>query len=77
MSEADVGEGAGERQSLAFATLVFGNQAVLFALRERRMWSSGPGGWVLAAAAAGRRRRIGRTGMTGENGADGPERLAG
>jgi H+-transporting ATPase len=40
-------------QTLAFVTLVFGNQAALFVLRERRrMWSSKPGTWVLASSAA-------------------------
>jgi H+-transporting ATPase len=42
-----------ELQTLAFVTLVFGNQAVLYVLRERRsMWSSRPGAWVLASSAA-------------------------
>jgi H+-transporting ATPase len=46
------GLSAGELQTLAFVTLVFGAQAVLFALRERRhMWSSRPSRWVLAASA--------------------------
>jgi H+-transporting ATPase len=45
--------GAGELQTLAFVTLVFGNQAVLYVVRERRhMWSSRPGNWILAASAA-------------------------
>lgn len=44
----------GELQTLAFVTLVFGNQTVLYVLRERRsMWSSRPSKWVLAASAAG------------------------
>jgi H+-transporting ATPase len=39
-------------QSFAFVTLVFGNQATLFALRERRaFWQSRPGAWVLASSA--------------------------
>jgi H+-transporting ATPase len=39
-------------QTLAFAILVFGNQAALFVLRERRhLWSSRPGAWVLASSA--------------------------
>jgi H+-transporting ATPase len=43
----------GELQTLAFVTLVFGNQAVLYVVRERRrVWSSRPGNWVLAASAA-------------------------
>ena len=42
-----------ELQTLAFVTLVFGNQAVLYVLRERRrMWSSKPGNWVLASSVA-------------------------
>ncbi len=41
-------------QTLAFVTLVFGNQTVLYVLRERgRIWSSRPSHWVLAASAAG------------------------
>ncbi|HAL39892.1 MAG TPA: plasma-membrane proton-efflux P-type ATPase [Polaromonas sp.] len=45
--------GAGELQTLAFVTLVFGNQAVLYVVRERRrMWSSKPGNWVLASSVA-------------------------
>jgi H+-transporting ATPase len=44
---------AGELQTLAFVTLVFGNQGVLFVLRERgRLWSSWPSRWVLASSAA-------------------------
>ena len=43
----------GQLQTLAFVTLVFGNQAALYVLRERRkLWSSRPGTWVLAASAA-------------------------
>ena len=42
-----------ELQTLAFVTLVFGNQAVLYVLRERRhLWSSKPSNWVLASSAA-------------------------
>ena len=38
--------------TLAFVTIVFGNQAVLFALRERRrMWYSRPSAWVIASSA--------------------------
>jgi H+-transporting ATPase len=41
-----------ELQTLAFTTLVFGNQALLFALRERRrLWSSWPSAWVVASSA--------------------------
>jgi H+-transporting ATPase len=40
-------------QTLAFVTLVFGNQAVLFVLRERHhMWTSRPSNWVLASSVA-------------------------
>jgi H+-transporting ATPase len=40
-----------ELQALAFVTLVFGNQAVLYAVRERRrMWASRPSLWVLASS---------------------------
>lgn len=43
----------GELQTLAFVTLVFGNQSVLYVVRERRsMLSSKPGKWVLAASTA-------------------------
>ena len=40
-----------ELQTLAFVTLVFGNQAVLFVLREQHhMWSSRPSNWILASS---------------------------
>ena len=43
----------GELQTLAFVALVFGNQAVLYVVRERqRLWSSRPGNWVLASSIA-------------------------
>jgi H+-transporting ATPase len=45
--------GAGELQTLAFLTLVFANQGVLYVLRERgHMWNSRPSNWVLASSAA-------------------------
>ena len=48
-----LGLGTGELQTLAFVTLVFGNQAVLYVVRERRhMWRSKPSKWVLASSAA-------------------------
>jgi hypothetical protein len=48
-----LGLGPGELQTLAFVTLVFGAQAVLYAVRERRqLWSSRPRHWVLLASAA-------------------------
>ena len=41
----------GQLQTLAFVTLVFGSQALLYVLRERRhMWGSRPGVWVLGAS---------------------------
>ena len=41
-------------QTLAFVTIVFGNQALLYVLRERRrLWNSRPSNWVIAASAAG------------------------
>jgi H+-transporting ATPase len=40
-------------QTLAFTTLVFGSQAVLYVVRERRaLWHSRPGTWVLLASTA-------------------------
>jgi H+-transporting ATPase len=46
-----LGFGPGELQTLAFVTLVSGNQALLYVLRERRrLWSSKPGNWVLASS---------------------------
>lgn len=43
--------GPGELQTLAFVTVVFGNQALLYVLRERgHMWCSRPGNWVLASS---------------------------
>jgi H+-transporting ATPase len=48
-----LGFDAAALQTLAFVTLVFGNQAVLFVLRERhRMWSSRPSNWILASSLA-------------------------
>ena len=45
-----LGLDAEELQTLAFVTLVFGNQALLYVLRERRrMWSSQPSAWIIAA----------------------------
>jgi H+-transporting ATPase len=44
--------GPGELQTLTFVTLVLGNQALLYVLRERRqMWRSRPSGWVFASSA--------------------------
>ena len=48
-----LGLGPIELQTLAFVTLVFGNQAAMYALRERRrLWSSKPGAWVVASSGA-------------------------
>ena len=48
-----LGLGPGALQTLAFVVLVFGSQAVLFVVRERRrLWSSAPGAWVVAASLA-------------------------
>jgi H+-transporting ATPase len=45
------GMGPVELQTLAFVTLVLGNQAVLYVVREQhRMWNSRPGRWVLASS---------------------------
>jgi H+-transporting ATPase len=46
--------GTAELQTLAFVTIAFGNQAILYVLRERRpLWSSKPGAWLLASSVAG------------------------
>jgi H+-transporting ATPase len=43
----------GELQTLAFVTLIFGSQGLLYVVRERRhMWSSIPSKWVIAASTA-------------------------
>jgi H+-transporting ATPase len=53
MGKFQLGFGPGELQTLALITLVFGSQALLYVVRERRrMWSSKPSKWVLAASAA-------------------------
>jgi H+-transporting ATPase len=53
LGEFRLGLDLGELQTLAFVTLVFGNQALLFVVRERRqLWRSRPGPWVLAASTA-------------------------
>jgi H+-transporting ATPase len=44
--------GSEELQTLTFVTLVLGNQALLYVLRERgRMWRSRPSSWVFASSA--------------------------
>jgi len=48
-----LGLGHDALQTLAFVVLVFGSQAVLFVVRERRrLWSSAPSAWVLLASLA-------------------------
>jgi len=45
--------GTGAVQSLAFVSLVFGSQATLYAIRQRRqMWGSRPSNWILLSSAA-------------------------
>jgi H+-transporting ATPase len=45
--------GPGQLQTLAFVTLVFGSQALVYVVRgPRHLWGSRPGVWVLAASAA-------------------------
>jgi H+-transporting ATPase len=40
-------------ETVAVASLVFGNQALLYVLRERgHMWGSRPGTWVVASSVA-------------------------
>lgn len=40
-----------EIRTLAFLAVVFGNEATLYVVRERRhMWSSRPGGWVIVSS---------------------------
>jgi len=42
----------GELQTLAFVTIVFGAQTLLYVVRERRhLWRSRPGPWILTASA--------------------------
>src|SRR3990167_4899040 len=49
----ELGLGVEALQTWTFATLVFGNQALLYVLRERRrMWRSKPSVWVFACSAA-------------------------
>jgi H+-transporting ATPase len=48
-----LGLNPGQLQTLALVTLVFGSQALLYVVRERRrLWASRPGVWVLAASVA-------------------------
>ncbi len=47
-----LGLGADRLQTLAFVTLAFGSQATVYLVREpRRIWSSRPGPWLMAASA--------------------------
>jgi H+-transporting ATPase len=49
-----LGFDAGQLQTLAFVALAFGNQAILYVLRERGpMWRSRPGNWLIASSVAG------------------------
>ena len=49
----ELGLSQGQLQTLAFVTLVFGNQAVLYVMREKRyMWSSMPSAWVVISSIA-------------------------
>jgi H+-transporting ATPase len=48
-----VGLGIGALQTLAFISIVFGNQATTYTNRERRhLWSSRPSYWLVASSAA-------------------------
>jgi H+-transporting ATPase len=45
--------GSGELQTLTFTALVFGGQATIYAIRERRhLWKSPPSRWLLASSLA-------------------------
>jgi H+-transporting ATPase len=47
-----LGLDAARLQALAFVTLAFGSQATVYLVREpRRLWSSRPGPWLVAASA--------------------------
>lgn len=47
-----LGLGPGPVQTIAFVALIFGSQALIYVVRERRrIWSSMPSAWVLAASA--------------------------
>jgi H+-transporting ATPase len=48
-----LGLAAAQLQTLAFVTVVFGSQSVLYVVRERQaLWNSRPGKWVLLASVA-------------------------
>jgi H+-transporting ATPase len=45
--------GNGQLQTLTFAALVFGGQATIYSIRERRrLWTSRPSRWLVASSAA-------------------------
>jgi hypothetical protein len=45
------GFNAGELQTLAFVTLVFGSQGIIYVIRERKhMWHSRPGIWLMLSS---------------------------
>ena len=48
-----LGLGLQALRTLAFTTLVFGSQATIYAIRERRrLWASVPSGWLAASSVA-------------------------
>jgi H+-transporting ATPase len=50
----ELGLDPGKLQTFALVTLVFGNQALLYVMRERRyLWTSLPGVWLLVSSAVG------------------------
>jgi len=52
IGEFRIGLGIGALRTLAFLAIVFGNQATLYALRERqRLWST-PSGWLVLSSVA-------------------------
>jgi H+-transporting ATPase len=49
----DMHLGTGALQTLAFAALVFGSEATIYAIRERRhLWGSRPSRWLIASSVA-------------------------
>jgi len=53
LGKLELGLGASELQTLAFVTLVFGSQGLMYVVRERRrLWSSMPSKWVVASSCA-------------------------
>ena len=48
-----LGFGTGQVRTLTFIAMVFGSQAMIYAIRERKhLWSSRPSGWLLASSVA-------------------------